>query len=185
MKINVTTIPDEGRELEASYDKDWLIALLPERDRSPFMIDTVSVRCSVSAVGRTVSMSLTIMTDLHLECCRCLKEFILPAHSEFTYTFVPAETMPRTEELELTGDDLGFGYYADDTIDVDPLILEQIVLQIPLKPVCAESCRGLCPHCGIDLNTETCDHGKADGTKSPFAILKNLHIDDSKKTKRG
>ena len=185
MKINVNSIPDEGLEREASYGKDWLLAMLPEHDTTPFTIDTVSVTCSASKVGRTVSMSLRIVTDLYLECCRCLKEFILPIYSEFTYTFLPAETMPQAEELELTGEDLVFGYYTDETIDVDPLIFEQIVLQIPVKPLCMESCRGLCPRCGIDLNTESCNHEKENEKKSPFAILKNLHIDTSKKTKRG
>ena len=185
MKINVNTISNEGLKREALYDKDWLIELLPARDRAPFEIDTVSITCSASKVGRTVSMSLTIVTNLYLECCRCLKEFILPVSSEFTYTLLPAETMPRTEELELTGDDLVFGYYTDDTIDVDPLIFEQIVLQIPVKPLCSESCRGLCPRCGIDRNIESCDHENEDERKSPFAILKNLHIDTGKKTKRG
>ena len=181
MKINVTTIPDEGLELEASYDQDWLITMLPEHDVPPFIIDTVSVRCCASKVGRTISISLAMAMNLHLECCRCLKEFTLLADSEFTYTFLPAEKMPRTEEVELNGEDLGFGYYTDDTIDVDPLILEQIVLQVPLKPLCKESCRGLCPRCGIDLNTGTCDHQEEDIAASPFAILKNLNINTSNK----
>jgi uncharacterized protein len=180
MKITVSTIPDAGLEREALYDRDWLIEMLPGRDTMPFMIDTVSVRCRASKLGTTVSLSLRVATNLRLECCRCLKEFILPVDSEFNYMMLPAEKMPEGEEIELTGEDLGLDYYRDDTIDVDPMIIEQIVLQIPLKPMCAESCKGLCPQCGIDLNTETCDHRSDDGKESPFAVLKNLHIDKNK-----
>jgi uncharacterized protein len=185
MKITVSTIPDSGLEREASCGREWLFDMLPGRDTMPFLIDTVFVRCRASTVGTTVSLLLGVATNLQLECCRCLKEFILPVDSEFTCMMLPAEKQTDGEEVELTGDDLGLEYYRDDTIDVDPLILEQIVLQIPLKPVCAESCKGLCPRCGIDLNVDTCDHRGDEEKKNPFAVLKNLHIDNNKKKERG
>ena len=42
------------------------------------------------------------------------------------------------------------------TIDLDALVFEQVLLQVPMKPLCAETCRGLCEQCGANLNAESC-----------------------------
>lgn len=180
MKINVANIPDDGLELSAGKNREWLREILPPGGEITFSIDLISVHCSVSKIGKTVSLKLVIETEIGLECCRCLKAFDLPVYSEFKYTFVPSETASREEDVELSDEDLGFGYYKDDTIEVDPLILEQLILQVPMKPLCEESCKGLCPRCGIDLNVASCDH-QTDIFDSPFAVLKKLKINSGKK----
>ena len=60
------------------------------------------------------------------------------------------------EERELADDDLGTMRVEGDTLDTEPLILEQMQLNVPMKPLCRPDCRGLCPTCGTDLNRETC-----------------------------
>ena len=46
--------------------------------------------------------------------------------------------------------------YRDEVLDLDDLVREEVLLAMPYKPLCKSDCRGLCPHCGVDLNTETC-----------------------------
>ena len=53
-------------------------------------------------------------------------------------------------------DDLTTAFYRDEQIDLGQLVLEQFYLAVPMKPLCRESCRGLCPECGTNLNTGTC-----------------------------
>ena len=53
-------------------------------------------------------------------------------------------------------DDLTTAFYGNDEIDLGQLVLEQFYLALPMKPLCRESCRGLCPECGTNLNTATC-----------------------------
>ncbi|MGE4296608.1 MAG: DUF177 domain-containing protein [Desulfovibrionaceae bacterium] len=60
-------------------------------------------------------------------------------------------------------------------LDVDTLLWEQFVLALPAKPLCSESCKGLCPECGADLNTGGCSCG--DATLDPrLAVLRNLKV---------
>ena len=60
------------------------------------------------------------------------------------------------EEVEVEDDDLTTAFYTNDEIDLGQLVLEQFYLAVPMKPLCRESCRGLCPECGTNLNTGTC-----------------------------
>ncbi|HQP29583.1 MAG TPA: DUF177 domain-containing protein, partial [Syntrophales bacterium] len=62
-----------------------------------------------------------------------------------------------------------------DTLDLDPIVYEQILLQIPLKILCREDCRGLCPHCGANLNDGPC-RCPEEAVDGRFSALKKLKI---------
>lgn len=179
MNITVTNIPEEGLTRDFLKDGDWFHSLLPEKDGNDIAIERISGQYTAIKIGRTISVRGRLETEITLGCCRCLKEFVLPVSAEFKYTFVPVEKMSIKEELELTGEDLGFGYYKEDIIELDSIILEQIILQIPIKPLCDESCKGLCPRCGIDRNVEQCNH-ETMSFENPFAVLKQLKINNGK-----
>jgi uncharacterized protein len=77
------------------------------------------------------------------------------------------------ESQELTCDDLGFGFYDGDTIDVTSLVHEHVLLALPIRLLCAEDCRGLCAQCGTNLNVTTC--GCAATVAAPrLAVLRDL-----------
>jgi uncharacterized protein len=59
-------------------------------------------------------------------------------------------------EREIEEDDLATAYFRDDLIDLGQLMREQFVLALPMKPLCLETCKGLCPQCGVNLNQVTC-----------------------------
>jgi uncharacterized protein len=61
----------------------------------------------------------------------------------------------------------------DAHIDLQPLIREYALLEIPIKPICKPDCKGLCPVCGEDLNQVDCGH-KGDTKETPFSALKDL-----------
>ena len=179
MKITVANIPDEGLTREFLKDGEWFRSLLSEKNGTDIAIERISGKYTAIKIGKTVTVRGSLETEITLECCRCLKEFVLPVRTEFKYTFAPIEKMSEKEELELTGEDLGFGYYKDETIELDSIILEQVILQIPMKPLCDVSCKGLCPICGIDQNVEQCDH-ETFSFENPFAVLKQLKINNGK-----
>ncbi|MCA9680433.1 MAG: DUF177 domain-containing protein, partial [Myxococcales bacterium] len=58
--------------------------------------------------------------------------------------------------LELAAEDLDVFAYDGESVDLEPIVREQLVLAVPYAPLCKEDCRGLCPQCGIDRNVETC-----------------------------
>ena len=99
----------------------------------------------------------TVRTELELPCSRCLEPFRLEIDAAFDLRFLPASEMATQDEREVQEDDFGISYYRDDQIDLNELLREQFYLALPMKPLCGEECRGLCPQCGINLNTGACD----------------------------
>ena len=95
-------------------------------------------------------------TRLRLECGRCLEPFEIPVDSAFELRYVPASANTE-EEAEVAEDDLTTAYYKDETLDLGELMHEQFVLALPMKPLCSDACKGLCPGCGTNLNTGSCD----------------------------
>src|SRR5215475_5648174 len=87
-------------------------------------------------------------TTLELPCSRCLEPLTTP-------------------------DDLSTAFYENDEIDLQQLMREQFYLALPMKPLCSDSCRGLCPVCGTNLNRGTCDC-KRDWDDPRLAALREL-----------
>lgn len=86
---------------------------------------------------------------------------------------------PYPKELELTEKDLDYGTYDGGEIDLSDMIYEGILLAYPMKPLCFEECRGLCPGCGTNLNKKQCNCEKEEGGPC-FRALKNLKTKYSK-----
>jgi len=157
LQINISNIPEEGLNLRFSKSGEWLHRSLPTGDDCGFKVHEIDVQCFVEKILKNVSIKGRIDTGIELECCRCLAEFDLPVEIEFKYVLMPAGDLGE-KELELTYEDLEHSYYETDTINLGQIIAEQVVLQIPVKPLCTVSCEGLCPVCGINRNIEKCGH---------------------------
>jgi len=95
--------------------------------------------------------------ELELACSRCLEPFRLPVATEFDLRYVPRVENAGDGEREVEEDDLSTAFYDGDEIDLSQLITEQFQLALPMKPLCRDDCKGLCPHCGTNLNTGTCE----------------------------
>jgi uncharacterized protein len=98
----------------------------------------------------------TVRTELELTCSRCLEAFPLGVDASFDLRYLPASTMSSEPEREVADEDLDLSYYRNDQIDLNELLREQFYLALPMKPLCREECRGLCPQCGANLNTAAC-----------------------------
>lgn len=99
-----------------------------------------------------------------IECVRCLTDFSQPLHWEFTelYAFTKKSVT-----------DSGLLLPEDAHLDLEPLLRDYALLEVPIKPLCREDCKGLCPVCGENLNERDCGHRPEEDT-SPFSDLKNL-----------
>src|ERR1044072_582574 len=93
---------------------------------------------------------------------------------EFDQRYLPSSEASEGAETEDEEDDLETSYYRDDQIDLNELLREQFYLELPMKPLCTEDCKGLCPQCGTNLNTGTCDcsAGWNDPRLAPLRQLK-------------
>jgi uncharacterized protein len=97
-----------------------------------------------------------VKTTLELPCGRCLEPLTLDVDEPFDLRYQPRAENTGEGERELAGDDMSTAFYDDDTIDLEQLMKEQFHLAVPMKPLCREDCRGLCPECGTNLNRGAC-----------------------------
>ena len=118
-------------------------------------------------IGRTpqgLILQADFSGDTPLECVRCLNEF--EHHLDWHMTELYAFSKKSVSES-------GLILPEDAHIDLQPLIREYALLEIPIKPICKPDCKGLCPVCGEDLNQVDCGH-KGDTKETPFSALKDL-----------
>jgi uncharacterized metal-binding protein YceD (DUF177 family) len=90
-------------------------------------------------------------------CSRCVEAYPFANSSEFHLRFRPRpEVSGENDEVEITPDELDSEFYTERSVPLRHLASEQIQLAIPMKPLCTESCLGLCPRCGANQNGEGC-----------------------------
>lgn len=104
-----------------------------------------------------VKVSGRVIGELELECDRCLQPVKLPVSSTFGVELVTAEDYQAREALELTEQDLNLEVFDGETVDVDSLVKEELLLAVPDQVLCDENCQGICPVCGANKNLVKCD----------------------------
>lgn len=107
-------------------------------------------------------------------CNRCGERLEENLQSEFVYlvTTRQEESLGQTDQ-ECSDDDALVFYLREPFIEIEEILREQALLSIPLRTLCSENCKGICPGCGLDLNKESC-RCQPDKGNSPFAVLKKL-----------
>jgi len=114
-----------------------------------------------------------LATALESNCARCLEQITQHVKGEFDLLYRPLGTDAGREEMSVTEAEAEIGYYEGEGILLDDVVREQVLLAVPLKVTCREDCRGLCPHCGKNLNQEQCSC--AVGIEEPrWAALKEI-----------
>ncbi len=180
-KLNVEKIPDEGLGIQLVEEESRFKELLLQLPRIDFSLaKPVQASLTITKSDRVVLIRGSIEAELILQCSRCLEDYRFPLDSDCEVTLFPFEGQAPPQEAELNEDDLRSSYYYGDEIDISAIIREQILLDIPYKPLCQPSCKGLCPICGEDLNRGSCSC-KQDGIDERFAPLKGLKIDRGEK----
>lgn len=145
--------------------------------------DPVTVRMMVTPEGDMFKVKGQVATTVHLACSRCLVDYPLDLSKSVSLLFskeIPEDVHRGDDEVELTAEKIGLIYFQGEEIDLREAIEEQVVMALPYKPLCRPDCRGLCPQCGADLNTESCKC-KKENAMSPFAVLSGRQWPDGKK----
>ncbi|MCK9376181.1 MAG: DUF177 domain-containing protein [Syntrophobacterales bacterium] len=175
LQINLKSIPETGLDLAIDLGPEWFARWREEDPDLEFADAHITGRVNLSKHGQDILVRGQLTGHLELACSRCLESFEAPADAEFDLLLAPRSTAAGGEDEELSQEDLDLDYYSGEIIDVESLIKEQIILMIPLKPLCQDDCRGLCPRCGANLNQETCQC-RNDNVNSPFAHLAKLKM---------
>lgn len=174
LKINLTILPEEGLRVTFAEDDAWFRNCFSGSEPPEFSLIKAEGYCLVTKSGETVYIRGELAAQIRRACDRCLEPATIPIDGAFAYTLVP-EKKEFEEELELSARDLETSYYRGDFIDLAPIVCEQIVLQTPMKILCAEDCRGLCPNCGANLNAGACNC-RANVVDDRLAVLKKFRV---------
>jgi uncharacterized protein len=97
-----------------------------------------------------------LSAGLELQCARCLDAVKQDVKREFELLYRPLGADAGKDELSVTDAEAEIGYYQGEGILLEDILREQVLLALPLKITCRDDCKGLCPHCGKNLNQEQC-----------------------------
>ena len=156
LSIDVKEVPPEGLDLQESLEP----AEIHAQGSDDFILEEGgALRCHVELRDEeTVSVSGRLTARLRLVCGRCLDPYALPIDRGLELFFLPhREGQGDEDEVELTERDLVVAYYRNRRIDLGEMVREQFFMAVPLKRVCRDECKGLCLHCGINKNRESCE----------------------------
>jgi uncharacterized protein len=169
MRVQIDEIPPEGLSIEF---KEGGSRFFKEEAALRFG-DKIVARLQLSRVDQFVQASGRAETAATLQCARCLEEFSFPIDTEFTVEIRPVEKAESHGEVQLLPDDMDVLTYTGADIDILELVAGQVAESLPLKPLCRESCRGLCPQCGQNSNLSECGCVPAE-SDTRLAKLKEL-----------
>src|ERR1700685_4311357 len=94
-------------------------------------------------------------------CARCVEPVEIPLTAEFDLIFRPAAADREATERSITAQETEIGYYLKDSLLLEDVLREQVLLSLPVRTLCKEDCKGLCPRCGANRNHQpcSCDEG--------------------------
>jgi uncharacterized protein len=97
-------------------------------------------------------------------CARCIEPVEIPLEAEFDLIFRPAVADSEPTERSITAQETEIGYYLKDSLLLEDVLREQVLLSLPVRTLCKPDCKGLCPRCGENRNTQacTCEEGPSD-----------------------
>lgn len=96
-------------------------------------------------------------TRIEVSCARCLDPVTHKVKREFDLLYRPQGVDRRGEEVSISEAETEIGYYQGEGLMLEDALREQVLLATPVKTLCREDCKGLCPRCGRNLNQEQCD----------------------------
>ena len=91
-----------------------------------------------------------------IACARCLDPVENPLSGTFDLIFRPLGADQGPSERAIGASEAEIGYYQDSSLLLEDVLREQVLLSLPARTLCQPDCKGLCPRCGRNLNTETC-----------------------------
>lgn len=150
---------DVNHFLNAPGRRDRRRFLLPLEVETPLArVGEVSVDVMLEGRDEGIRISGTVAADVRVNCYRCMEEWRSPR----------SLSLDRTVRRHPDPD--GYRLPEDGWLSLDGIVTDEVVLSLPTAPLCEEDCRGICPGCGVHLNSEVCECVDED-PQSPFSVL--------------
>jgi len=161
---------DQVREEPYNWDETKNVSLESLEEPEVLSLGPVRWRGQVVFADPGYYLKARLSYEQTLSCNRCLKPIVEPMEPEVELMIVVERPRAVAGEHELKEDELGVLTIPEEILETDPILLEQLQLNVPMKPLCRPDCRGLCPQCGADLNAGECSCEKT-AVDSRFAAL--------------
>jgi uncharacterized protein len=149
--IEVNRIPPEGLEVDQALDLQPVTL-----DGAPAPVERVKIAGMFRRSRVEVVFRGSVEAVVDLICSRCAAPLSLEVAGDCSRLYRAGNIGQPVSEGDLDEDDLALTPYDGFRIELDEIAREQIYLLLPLRPLCIESCAGLCPRCGADLNLAPC-----------------------------
>lgn len=175
LKVNIDEIGG-GLRLKETLAATALPELKAMQDAGELKFETpVTFELDLKRLESVVIIEGRLNVAVSLNCGRCLNDYVQTVAGDFTLKAVPqpSATPNRAKETELLDDDMDDLYYNGNVLDLREVLQEQVILALPIAPVCKADCKGLCLNCGHDLNLGQCGCDTQQGHIA-FAGLKDL-----------
>ena len=175
MKVRVSELPESGRVIHFHETEGWFSTRVDDT-REITLVSPVRVNLELIPEKERVKFAGHLQTKVRLSCSRCLQDIVSELDETIELDLLRSLPEDTPEEVDLRPQDLDTEFYDGETIDVDLIVVEQIFLALPQKPLCQQECNGLCSGCGVDLNHDSCRcENKTAG--SAFDALRSLKIE--------
>ena len=185
MLICIDDIKDQGLSIEFE-EKPANFPILENIAKVGEIYFPAALRFRVRAIRiqEIVEVEGRFDASVRLTCSRCLKQFETPLGANFVITYTrnkpEVTTASGGDDIEVSAEEAGLIMFSGRKIDLRDALQEQVVMSIPMQPICVEACRGLCSRCGADLNAGDCDC-RQEVFNIKFAALKNVKLDKNNK----
>jgi uncharacterized protein len=136
--------------------------------------EPLEVNATAELLEGQIRVTGELQTRIEMVCARCLEPVIEEVHRDFDLFYQPLLKGTPNDEERLKDDDTEIGFFEGEGLFLADVLKEQVLLSLPMKVICQSDCRGLCPHCGANLNQEQCrcERHTSDPRLAPLARLK-------------
>ena len=115
-----------------------------------------------------ISVAANVAATVETRCSRCLEPVSAPISAAIDAVFV---RKPDPDDPDLYS-------YEASTVELTDAVRDALLLELPMRMLCSEDCRGLCPVCGVNLNRNTCTCQEGAEVMNPFSALKNIVLNE-------
>jgi len=150
MLIDIDRLPKEG--LRLSRDFEFLSLDLVEENA--VVLEPAHADVTVRLIGEEILVQGEVTARLSFVCSRCLTPFEFPVASRFDLVYLPEELDALSDEL--SDEKIDRMYYSGRQLDLRAVVLEQLNLTFPAKPLCVPDCEGICAVCGELVRDAKC-----------------------------
>lgn len=166
MLLDLTrALKESGKEFPIALE----LALDPvEVLDDPVRFESVALAGHMIGAGESVSLKANVSATVYTRCSRCLCDVQMPLRASIEEIFTRAIDPDNPDIYPIDG----------SSVDIDPVVKDALLLELPMQFLCKSDCLGLCPACGKNRNEERCTCREGAQSANPFSALSELFKDN-------